>query len=392
MQASRLLSLITAPHTHTNQPNSLPLISFFNTPHPLYHLFINPKMSAYDRVAEIKAFDEAKAGVKGLIDAGITTVPRFFHDYSFTNNNANPNIAIPVINLQPEQRNRAVDEIRRASETLGFFQVVNHGVPQAAMGAMREGARRFNEEDGEVKRMYYARDPSKKVLFNSNFDLYQAPAANWRDTLFCVVAPEGPRPDELPAACREIIEEYTHHIQNLGNILFELLSEALGLSRDHLKGMECAKGLAHAINYYPPCPEPHLTLGASKHSDPGFLTVLLQDDIGGLQVLHEDQWVDVSPMPGALVINIGDLLQLVSNDKLKSVEHRVLANKAGPRISVASFFTTHLSPSSRIYGPIKELLSAESPPIYREITVKEFVMHYNSKGLDGQSALNYFKL
>ena len=85
-------------------------------------------------------------------------------------------------------------------------------------------------------------------------------------------------------------------------------------------------------------------------------------------------------------------MQLISNDKLKSVQHRVLANKVGPRISVASFFSTRLFPSSRLYGPIKELLSDENPPIYKEITEREFATYYLSKGLDGRSALDYFKL
>jgi len=67
---------------------------------------------------------------------------------------------------------------------------------------MREGARRFNEQDPGIRMKYYTRDSSKKVLFSSNFDLYEAPAANWRDTLFCVMAPEPPSPEELPLACR----------------------------------------------------------------------------------------------------------------------------------------------------------------------------------------------
>lgn len=86
------------------------------------------------------------------------------------------------------------------------------------------------------------------------------------------------------------------------------------------------------------------------------------------------------------------LLQLISNDKLKSVEHQVLANEKGPRVSVACFFTPHLYPSTRIYGPIQELLSKENPPLYRETTVEDFITHYNSKGLDEKSALTHFKL
>ncbi|KAF5207434.1 1-aminocyclopropane-1-carboxylate oxidase-like protein [Thalictrum thalictroides] len=85
-------------------------------------------------------------------------------------------------------------------------------------------------------------------------------------------------------------------------------------------------------------------------------------------------------------------MQLVSNDKLKSCEHRVIANKEGPRMSVACFFSTLLKESARKYGPIKEILSEENPPIYKEFTIRDYITNYNAKGFDGNASLTNFKL
>ena len=98
----------------------------------------------------------------------------------------------------------------------------------------------------------------------------------------------------------------------VGILLFELLSEALGLNPNYLNSIDCTEGLALLCHYYPACPQPELTFGTTKHADNDFLTVLLQDHIGGLQVLRDNKWIDITPEPGALVVNIGDLLQVSS--------------------------------------------------------------------------------
>ncbi|KAK7269133.1 hypothetical protein RIF29_21849 [Crotalaria pallida] len=90
---------------------------------------------------------------------------------------------------------------------------------------MIEGIRRFHELPHDVKKEYYSLDFTKKVKFYSNFDLYQSKAANWRDTLFCAMAPESPKPDEFPAACR---------LERLGINLLELLLDALELKPKHI--------------------------------------------------------------------------------------------------------------------------------------------------------------
>jgi isopenicillin N synthase-like dioxygenase len=289
--------------------------------------------------------------------------------------------------------------VKAAAETVGFFQLVNHGVPDELLSEMLASVRRFNEAPPEAKLPYYTRDARRKLRFNSNFDLFQSPAANWRDTLFCEAAPEPPRAEELPPAVRHVMLEYGGAAREVAARVLALLSEALGLSPGHLAGMGCAEGLSLVCNYYPPCPEPDLTLGCSAHSDPSFLTVLLQDAHaqGGLQALLASGWVDVPPVPGALLVNVGDLLQLVSNGRFRSVEHRVVANRSRDtaRVSVACFFNADIARSTRLYGPIEKLITSGDGPgraLYRSVTVPEFLAHYDKKGLDGRPALHHFQL
>ncbi|CAI0553954.1 unnamed protein product [Linum tenue] len=182
-------------------------------------------------------------------------------------------------------------------------------------------------------------------------------------------------------------------MSKVGELLLELMSEALGLAPNHLKDeMGCAEGIGLACHYYPPCPQPELALGITHHTDIGFVTVLSQDHVGGLQVVHRDRWVDVPPVPGALVVNVGDMLQLISNDKFKSAEHRVIVNSTEPRISTVAFFGNGSTLKPRMYGPIKELLSEGNPPIYQEIAMEEFFFQTYKKGFDGDSYLPRLKL
>ncbi|KAL5701953.1 hypothetical protein ACHQM5_027232 [Ranunculus cassubicifolius] len=356
----------------------------------------------YNRAQELKAFDDTKTGVKGLVDSGISKVPKIFirppNEVDQRSESSQTEFHIPVIDLQGIEddeilRETVVQRIQRASEKWGFFQVVNHGVPSSVTEGMINGVLEFNSQEEEAKKALYSRDLRRSARFYSNFDLYTSKGASWRDTLtFRMLTPDPVDEDELPIICRETTVDYTKYVTKLGDTLFELISEGLGLESNVLKKMDCAESCTLICNYYPACPQPDLTIGAARHTDPTFLTILLQDNIGGLQVRHQDQWVDIHPIPGAFVINIGDFLQIVSNDKLKSVQHRALSNHIGPRVSVACFLSTRFDVATKGFGPIKELIGDENPPIYREILTKEYLDHFANQGTDGSSGLDAFKL
>ncbi|KAK8628278.1 hypothetical protein V6N13_063987 [Hibiscus sabdariffa] len=235
------------------------------------------------------------------------------------------------------------------------------------MGSIRA----FHEQPTDVKTKLYTRDLESGVIFLSNFDLFHSKAASWRDTLQIKLGRRLPKLEDIPEVIRDEVVQWNLYSETLGEQLMGLLSEGLGLDMDRLKNT-CLDAKLMVGNYYPHCPQPDLTVGIASHSDPGVLTLVLQDHIGGLQIKHKGEWVDVKPVHGALVINIADILQILSNDEYISVEHRVLANPSKEaRVSVAVFF----NPSAReaLHGPFSELISPEKPPRYRQFAHHDYM-------------------
>lgn len=164
-------------------------------------------MSDYDRISELQAFDDTKAGVKGLVEAGVTKIPRIFiHEQYINEEKTTSDASVPVVDLACLEKDRrgVVDQVRSACREWGFFKILNHGIPADLMNKVMEVVKEFFELDGEDKKQYYTRDIKRKVGFNSNFDLFRVPYANWRDTLYLVMAPNPPQPHELPQVCRYI--------------------------------------------------------------------------------------------------------------------------------------------------------------------------------------------
>ncbi|ERN01040.1 hypothetical protein AMTR_s00002p00149640 [Amborella trichopoda] len=159
----------------------------------------------YDRMAELRAFDESKLCVKGLVDLNSPSIPRFFVHPPESR-------VIPTIGPRPAPLIRTVDlsaphdivaaQIHQAASSCGFFYLINHGIDSNLLQATIDSVKAFNEQQHAEKAPYYRRDQTTGVAFASNFDLYQTKAASWRDTLQVILGPVSVDPGSVPEPCR----------------------------------------------------------------------------------------------------------------------------------------------------------------------------------------------
>ncbi|KAG4399082.1 hypothetical protein GLYMA_08G169201v4 [Glycine max] len=150
------------------------------------------------------------------------------------------------------------------------------------------------------------------------------------------------------------------------------------------------------MNYYPPFPNPELTVGVGRHSDLGTITALLQDEIGGLYVKMEEEndagkgeWLEIPPIPGALVINIGDILEILSNGKYKSAEHRTKTTSIKARVSVP-LFTLPIA-TERI-GPLPEAVKNDGFAQYREVAMQDYTKNFFGNAHQGNKTLDFARI
>ncbi|WOH06192.1 hypothetical protein DCAR_0625615 [Daucus carota subsp. sativus] len=357
------------------------------------------------RMKSIKDFDETKAGVKGLSDSGVTAIPSFFihPTESLTKSSSKSTLSIPVIDLSQlhsdDHKPKIIEQIHHAAKTWGFFQVINHSSPISVLEETITAIKTFHEQPSEVKAKYYGREEGRGAMYASNNDLYRSKAACWHDSLQVWMAPEATAEEEIPEACRREVVQWDRHAKEVAEAVLELLGLGLGLERGKFKDLDFCGTRVFVGHIYPYCPQPDLTMGITSHTDPSMITVLLQNQIQGLQVKHGEEWVDVEPLHGGLIINIGDMLQIVSNGEYKSVEHRVLANSnRESRISIVMFMNLSHSTwkesaeGGKYYGPLPELLTPENPPVYRDFTLQEYLDNFYTKGLDSKSLIDKITL
>ncbi|TVU08356.1 hypothetical protein EJB05_41759, partial [Eragrostis curvula] len=364
--------------------------------------------AGYNAASAVAEFHETHAGVRGLVESGVTTVPPIFLMPATAPPLSSPApttaFAVPVVDLSLP-RSDTVELVREAAASLGIFHVTNHGVHAGTVDSAISAVRAFHEQPVAARSAFYSAASVGAVVYSTSTNPAPQrgqpaalPPLAWRDslTVHFDYGDDSAAPDDLPPVCRDELLEYHRSLTQLGKEIAALLSEALGLPSERLEQALQVEGSSVMVcHYYPPCPEPLRVVGTRPHTDASVFTLLAQDDVGSLQVRLDHgngEWVDVVPVTGALLINIGDVLKVVSNDEYKSVEHRVvIKSPQDARVSIALLFKPAKCGESDFFGPFQELVAEGKHLRYRSLTFSQ-LMNYRRELGHARLSLDRFKI
>ncbi|TKY48976.1 Gibberellin 2-beta-dioxygenase 8 [Spatholobus suberectus] len=271
---------------------------------------------------------------------------------------------IPLIDLGwlNGERDECKKEIAEAASKWGFFQVVNHGISQELLESLQF----------EQKKVFY--QPFVNKSAQVNFSSLSAKPYRWGNPFatnlrqlswseaFHFYLTDISRMDQHESL-RSSIEAFATRMFPLAESLAEILACKLNTKSNYFREHCLPNSSFIRLNRYPPCPISSKVHGLLPHSDTSFLTIVHQDQVGGLQLMKDGKWIGVKPNPQALVVNIGDFFQALSNGVYKSIKHRVVAAEKVERFSMAFFYCP--SEEAVIESHIK-------PAMYRKFTLREY--------------------
>ncbi|XP_057812544.1 2-oxoglutarate-dependent dioxygenase 19-like [Salvia miltiorrhiza] len=321
---------------------------------------------------------EFEKSVKDVADSScLKAVPSKFN---FTNeSSAFTADALPVVDFSalssgdPHQRSKAIDHLATTCQEWGFFILVNHGIPESLMNATLTAVKEFFYLPDSVKKQFEAKsvlDPIQcgnlKVTTASNqsFTL-------WRDYLKLCVHPQFHCPHQ-PYLLREAVMDYSERIRKLCRKLMEAICDAVELDQQYMDQVLEMDSTSQIFvgNYYPPCPQPDQAIGIPPHTDTGLFTFLINNGVVGLQIQHDGKWFDVHYPPNSILVNVDDHLEIFTNGRCKSLNHRAVVNKERERVSVAILN----GPSfEAVVGPAAPLVEKDGRAMYNSMKYKDFL-------------------
>ncbi|KAH7687628.1 (S)-norcoclaurine synthase protein [Dioscorea alata] len=270
---------------------------------------------------------------------------------------------IPVIDfhklLDPELSDAESSKLDLACQNWGFFQLINHHVPEEVIQTMMFVTEEFFKLPLDEK-MLFKQPPGQVEGYGQMFIFSEEQKLDWADILFFYTFPLHVRKIGLwptnPSTFRDALDEYSMEVKKLTNCLLGFMAKNLGIAPAEMATM--------------------LENGAQLN------------DVPGLQIRRNDKWFPVKPLPGAFVANIGDALEILSNGKYKSIEHRAVTNAEKERFSIAAF---HGPNTDATIGPHPELVLRDEP-LYKSIDYESYMKLYFASKYERKSFLGRMKL
>jgi isopenicillin N synthase-like dioxygenase len=313
----------------------------------------------------------------------------------------------PLFGDDPIRRRATADEIGHACETVGFFYIRNHGVPQALIEQTYDLSRRFHASPTELKQtVHVSRSPGTrgwipvssedddgdpevyrltepepgddyltKPRLHAAFDTALEIAEDDPDFLGGnVMLVPNQWPDWMPGF-KEGVQAYYDAVMATGRKLFEAFALTLDLPEDYFLKLVNKAPSQLRLLHYPPndLPMDNDNLGIGAHSDFECFTILHQS-APGLQVMNAaDEWVAAPPIEGTFIVNIGDLMEGWTNGRFKATQHRVV-NTGQERYSMPLFFSVDYHTPIE---PLPQFVSAENPPRYNRIVAGDHLAGFS---------------
>ncbi|MGC8118250.1 2-oxoglutarate and iron-dependent oxygenase domain-containing protein [Metapseudomonas otitidis] len=280
-------------------------------------------------------------------------------------------------------------QIDTACRDWGFFYITGHGIPPERIDALLAAAKAFfalpeaEKLKIDITRTAHHRgygaiateqlDPTQPSDLKETFDMGFHMAADHPEVLAGKPLRGPNRHPELPGWAA-LMEQHYADMQALAQTLLRAIALALGIERDFFDARFAEPISVFRMIHYPPrhtarsADQP----GAGAHTDYGCVTLLYQDDAGGLQVRNVNgEWIDAPPIPGSFVVNIGDMMARWSNDRYTSTPHRVISPLGVHRYSMPFFAEPH--PDTEI-SCLPNCSSADNPPKYPPVTSAEYLL------------------
>ena len=284
---------------------------------------------------------------------------------------------VPVINMQKllyeDSMEHELQRLHSACKEWGFFQLVNHGVDKILVENIKNEIQEFFKLPFEEKKKFWQSE-NELEGFGQAFVVSDEQKLDWSDMFFINTQPINSRKPHLfpylPLHFRRTLDDYSLELKTLATKILQLMENALKVEGKEITELFEEGIQSMRMNYYPPCPEPDKVIGLNPHSDPIGLTILLQvNEMEGLQVKKDGKWIPIKPLENAFIVNIGNILEIVTNGVYHSIEHRATVNKVKERLSIATYYYPRFEVEM---GPAKSLVTDQTPAMYRRIMVHEY--------------------